>query len=160
MPDPFECINTIVRAFVFNLHFDDVDSDVDLNEIFFNIDSLNWDFIQLDDEILFYAHSVGGHSLVNNADYIAATTSSKIIIERAAKKLRLTIYSSRPGIIIGKKGIDIETLKNKLTEMSKLEVYKDMAYHSLKKILTTTAKRSTGFVIETIVFSQITMTQI
>ena len=31
--------------------------------------------------------------------------------------------------------------------------------HSLIKILTTTAKRSTGFVIETIVFSQITMTQ-
>ena len=36
---------------------------------------------------------------------------SKINIERAAKKLRLSIYSSRPGIIIGKKGADIETLK-------------------------------------------------
>ena len=35
---------------------------------------------------------------------------SKINIERAAKKLRLSIYSSRPGIIIGKKGADIETL--------------------------------------------------
>ena len=41
---------------------------------------------------------------------------SKINIERAAKKLRISIYSSRPGIIIGKKGADIETLKNKLLD--------------------------------------------
>ena len=51
---------------------------------------------------------------------------SKINIERAAKKLRLSIYSSRPGIIIGKKGVDIETLKNKLSEMSNLEVFLDI----------------------------------
>ena len=51
---------------------------------------------------------------------------SKINIERAAKKLRLSIYSSRPGIIIGKKGADIETLKNTLAKMSKLEVYLDI----------------------------------
>tara|TARA_B100000575_G_scaffold293329_1_gene304348 strand:+ start:5105 stop:5782 length:678 start_codon:yes stop_codon:yes gene_type:complete len=51
---------------------------------------------------------------------------SKINIERAAKKLRLSIYSSRPGIIIGKKGADIETLKKKLSEMSKLEVFLDI----------------------------------
>ena len=48
---------------------------------------------------------------------------SKINIERAAKKLRLSIYSSRPGIIIGKKGADIETLKNDLSNMSNLEVF-------------------------------------
>jgi small subunit ribosomal protein S3 len=57
---------------------------------------------------------------------LASASISKVIIERAAKKLRLTVYSSRPGIIIGKKGIDIESLKNKLTEMSKLEVYLDI----------------------------------
>ena len=51
---------------------------------------------------------------------------SKINIERAAKKLRLSIYSSRPGIIIGKKGADIETLKNDLTKMSNLEVFLDI----------------------------------
>ena len=51
---------------------------------------------------------------------------SKINIERAAKKLRLSIYSSRPGIIIGKKGADIETLKNDLSKMSKLEVFLDI----------------------------------
>ena len=51
---------------------------------------------------------------------------SKINIERAAKKLRLSIYSSRPGIIIGKKGADIETLKNDLSKMSNLEVFLDI----------------------------------
>ena len=51
---------------------------------------------------------------------------SKINIERAAKKLRISIYSSRPGIIIGKKGADIEALKNKLTKLSNLEVFLDI----------------------------------
>ena len=51
---------------------------------------------------------------------------SKINIERAAKKLRLSIFSSRPGIIIGKKGADIETLKNDLAKMSNLEVFLDI----------------------------------
>ena len=51
---------------------------------------------------------------------------SKVNIERAAKKLRISIYSSRPGIIIGKKGADIETLKNKLTQLSNLEVMLDI----------------------------------
>ena len=51
---------------------------------------------------------------------------SKVNIERAAKKLRISIYSSRPGIIIGKKGADIEDLKNKLTSLSNLEVFLDI----------------------------------
>ena len=51
---------------------------------------------------------------------------SKINIERAAKKLRLSIFSSRPGIIIGKKGADTETLHNTLAKMSNLEVFLDI----------------------------------
>jgi small subunit ribosomal protein S3 len=51
---------------------------------------------------------------------------AKINIERAAKKLRISIYSSRPGIIIGKKGADIENLKKKLSNLSNLEVYVDI----------------------------------
>ena len=51
---------------------------------------------------------------------------AKINIERAAKKIRISIYSSRPGIIIGKKGADIEELKNKLTKLSNLEVFLDI----------------------------------
>ena len=59
-------------------------------------------------------------------DKLKNASISKINIERAAKKLRLSIYSSRPGIIIGKKGADIESLKNKLSEMSNLEVFLDI----------------------------------
>ncbi|MDC0233315.1 30S ribosomal protein S3, partial [Pelagibacteraceae bacterium] len=51
---------------------------------------------------------------------------SKVNIERAAKKLRISIYSSRPGIIIGKKGADIESLKKKLSTLSNLEVFLDI----------------------------------
>ena len=39
---------------------------------------------------------------------------SKIIIERPAKNAKITIYSARPGIVIGKKGEDIETLRSSL----------------------------------------------
>jgi len=39
---------------------------------------------------------------------------SNIIIERTAKKVRVTIVTARPGIVIGKKGADIEKLKSKL----------------------------------------------
>lgn len=51
---------------------------------------------------------------------------AKINIERAAKKIRISIFSSRPGIIIGKKGADIEDLKIKLTKLSNLEVFIDI----------------------------------
>ena len=57
---------------------------------------------------------------------LKSASISKITIERAAKELRLTIFSSKPGIIIGKKGADIESLKNMLTKMSKLEVFLDI----------------------------------
>ena len=57
---------------------------------------------------------------------LKSASISKITIERAAKNLRLTIFSSKPGIIIGKKGADIESLKNMLTKMSKLEVFLDI----------------------------------
>ncbi|KIM10458.1 MAG: 30S ribosomal protein S3 [Sulfurovum sp. FS08-3] len=47
---------------------------------------------------------------------------SNIIIERTAKKLRVNIITARPGIIIGKKGTDIEKLKNTLTTMLQKDV--------------------------------------
>ena len=59
-------------------------------------------------------------------DKFSIASISKIVIERAAKKIRLTIYTSRPGIIIGKKGSDIEALKNTLTKMTKLNVFLDI----------------------------------
>lgn len=42
---------------------------------------------------------------------------SKIIIERMAKKAVVSIHAARPGIIIGKRGADIDTLKKKLSDM-------------------------------------------
>ena len=57
---------------------------------------------------------------------LKSASISKVIIERAAKKLRITIYSARPGIIIGKKGSDIEKLKNDLSKISSVEVILDI----------------------------------
>lgn len=41
---------------------------------------------------------------------------SKVIVERAAKNTRVNIYAARPGLIIGKKGADIEKLRKDLSE--------------------------------------------
>ena len=47
---------------------------------------------------------------------------SKVMIERSAKKCFVTIYTSRPGFVIGKKGSDIEKIKNKLSAFTKNEI--------------------------------------
>mgnify|MGYP003316598641 FL=1 len=49
---------------------------------------------------------------------LAAAGISHIVIERPAKKARVTIYCARPGVVIGKKGQDIETLKKDLTKLA------------------------------------------
>jgi small subunit ribosomal protein S3 len=48
---------------------------------------------------------------------------SQIVIERPAKNARITIYSSRPGVIIGKKGEDIEALKVSLNKLMDVPVH-------------------------------------
>ena len=47
---------------------------------------------------------------------------SKVMIERSIKKCFITIYTSRPGFVIGKKGSDIEKIKNKLSKITSNEV--------------------------------------
>ena len=47
---------------------------------------------------------------------------SKVVIERSTKKCFITIYTSRPGFVIGKKGSDIEKIKNKLSKITTSEV--------------------------------------
>jgi small subunit ribosomal protein S3 len=47
----------------------------------------------------------------------------RIVIERPAKNARFTIYSSRPGVVIGKKGEDIEVLKSALTKIMGVPVH-------------------------------------
>jgi small subunit ribosomal protein S3 len=51
---------------------------------------------------------------------------SKIDIERSAKRIKLKIYAARPGIIIGKKGSEIEALKKELEKMVSHEVLVDI----------------------------------
>jgi small subunit ribosomal protein S3 len=50
------------------------------------------------------------------------TGVSKVVIERSAKKVRITLSTSRPGVIIGKKGADIESIKNVLSKIVGSEV--------------------------------------
>ncbi|MBY0338329.1 MAG: 30S ribosomal protein S3, partial [Acetobacteraceae bacterium] len=47
---------------------------------------------------------------------------SKVVIERPAKKPRVTIHAARPGVVIGKKGADIEVLRKDLTAKAGAEV--------------------------------------
>jgi small subunit ribosomal protein S3 len=47
---------------------------------------------------------------------------SKVVIERPAKNCRVSIYAARPGVIIGKKGADIEKLKKQIGAFTKAEV--------------------------------------
>ena len=48
---------------------------------------------------------------------------SRIIIERPAKKARITIHTARPGVVIGKKGTDIEKLRIELSKMTTSELH-------------------------------------
>jgi len=51
---------------------------------------------------------------------------SRVEIERSAKKIRLRIFTARPGIVIGKKGAEIEQIKNELTKLIDREVLIDI----------------------------------
>ncbi|KUJ77017.1 30S ribosomal protein S3 [Ruegeria marisrubri] len=48
---------------------------------------------------------------------------ARVIIERPHKKCRVTIHTARPGVIIGKKGADIEVLRKKLSAMTDSELH-------------------------------------
>ena len=47
---------------------------------------------------------------------------SRVVIERAAKKTRITLHSARPGVVIGKKGADIEKLRTDIAKLTDSEV--------------------------------------
>ena len=48
---------------------------------------------------------------------------SRVVIERPAKKARVTIHSARPGVVIGKKGADIEKLRQDVSRMTDSDVH-------------------------------------
>src|SRR5262252_1823178 len=47
---------------------------------------------------------------------------SRIVIERAARRTRITLHSARPGVVIGKKGADIEKLRTDIAKVTDSEV--------------------------------------
>ena len=53
---------------------------------------------------------------------LSAAGISKVVIERPAKLAKITIHSSRPGVIIGKKGSDIEKLKKEIGNITEGDV--------------------------------------
>jgi len=54
---------------------------------------------------------------------LAHASISKIVIERPAKNARITIFSGRPGVVIGKKGEDIEVLRSELARLMSVPVH-------------------------------------
>ena len=62
------------------------------------------------------------HEDVRIREYIEEKLSqagvSRVVIERPAKRARITIHTARPGVVIGKKGADIEKLRQELSKMT------------------------------------------
>ena len=57
------------------------------------------------------------------ASELKAASVARIIIERPHKTCRITIYTARPGVVIGKKGADIEVLRKRVASMVDGEVF-------------------------------------
>ena len=55
-------------------------------------------------------------------DRLSHAGVSRVVIERPAKRARVTIHSARPGVVIGKKGADIEKLRQELSRMTGSDV--------------------------------------
>ena len=62
---------------------------------------------------------------------LAAAGVSRVQLERAANKVKVSIHTPRPGIVIGKKGAGIESLKKDLQHLSKSEVFVNI--HEVRK---------------------------
>ena len=54
---------------------------------------------------------------------LASAGVSRVVVERPAKKARVTIHTARPGVVIGKKGQEIETLRKELARQTSGEVH-------------------------------------
>lgn len=56
-------------------------------------------------------------------DKLKAASVSRIVIERPAQTARITIHTARPGVVIGKKGEDVDTLRSTLSAMMGVPVH-------------------------------------
>jgi len=57
---------------------------------------------------------------------LEAASVPKILIERAASRCRVTILTARPGVVIGKRGVEIDKIKEELSKMTGKETYVDI----------------------------------
>ena len=80
----------------------------------------NWDTQWYADKKQFSAFLKEDYEIRNfiKEKYYAAAIS-KIIIERAASRISVTIYTARPGVLIGKAGSEIEVIKASLSKLTK-----------------------------------------
>ena len=72
-----------------------------------------------------YAHLLHEDLQIRNFlfDRLNQAGIGRIVIERPAKKARITIHTARPGVVIGKKGADIERLRTDITKMTGSDVH-------------------------------------
>ena len=63
---------------------------------------------------------------------LAQAGISRILIERPAKKPRVTIYSARPGVVIGRKGADIDKLRLDLNKITRILWIRKYCYNSVE----------------------------
>ena len=54
---------------------------------------------------------------------LAEAGISRILVERYANRVRVTLFSARPGVILGRKGGDVEAVRDELEKLTKKEVY-------------------------------------
>ncbi len=64
-------------------------------------------------------------------EHLEAAGIAKVEIERAANKLKVNVYTARPGIVIGKKGAGVEQLKREVQRLSDNEVFVNI--HEIRK---------------------------
>jgi len=83
-----------------------------------------WDSIWFEDKKL-YAKNL--HEDLKIKDYINKTKKNagvaRIVIERFPDRVNINIHAARPGVLIGKKGVDIEKLKVNLSKIASKKVY-------------------------------------
>ena len=64
-------------------------------------------------------------------EHLEAAGIAKVEIERAANKLKVNVFTARPGIVIGKKGAGVEQLKREVQRLSQNEVFVNI--HEIRK---------------------------
>ena len=76
-----------------------------------------------------FADNLKGDHLVRKflTKELAKASVSRIVIERPAKSIRVTIHTARPGVVIGKKGEDVEKLRKQITKITGVQAQINIA---------------------------------